>query len=365
MELTSFTTPYEYQQFVDFIYRVYRGNPCFKDTLTGIVRTFLHRTDTFTRQAHLRPLIVRSRGEIVAQCIFIATPQLPVLQIGFFEALPAQQDAVEMLLKEAASECRVLGLNKIVAGLNGHLSYGVGFLNDHHDSPISFDCLYSPAYYLAYFRRYASREMTLTTFAFEMAHVTLAPALARRAYQHFAFRPMDMHRFHEEILLFGALCNQCLADTYLYFTREPECLYELLKELRPFLRAEHLIFAYHDGVPVGFIFWHPDINMIVPGGRRVSFWEIGLRYLLHHRRISSIKINAIGVTPAYQHSAVVAGLIAETIRYAQSRYRAGETNFIWDSNTASIQLNRRIMDGEYRHYSVFEFTPGDFDDGSL
>lgn len=356
MQLSSITSSLARRRYIDFIYRVYRGCPYFKDTLISIVRTFLEQSDRFTRAAHIRPLVVTEGGETVAQCMLIAAPQLPVLQIGFFEALPGQAAAVDLLLREAFAECRKLGLHKIVIGLNGHVSYGVGLLTDRFDEPISFDSLYSYPYYPVYFEGRGFSKQTLTSYTFEMDRLHIAPTLAERAKKHFHFRAMDMRRFHEEMRLFGDLCNRCLRSTYLYFERDPECLYELLLPLRSFLKPEHLIFAYHEDEPVGFIFWHPDYNEIMPGGRAVPIWEMGLRYLIFAGRITTMKINAIGVLPAYQQTSATAGLIAETYRYAHARYRRGETNFVWDNNQPSTLLNRRIMHLEYRHYCVFEIA---------
>ncbi len=67
-----------------------------------------------------------------------------------------------------------------------------------------------------------------------------------------------------------------------------------------------------------------------------------------------MKVNAIGVLPKYQRVGLVAGLLAETYRYAHTRFTAGETNFVWDQNQDSTLLNRRVTDRALRHYAVYE-----------
>jgi len=346
----------ERRRFITFIYDVYRGNHCYKDTLIGIVRTFLDRADTFTRGAAIRPLAVRHEGKTLAQCILIIAPALPMVQVGFFEALPGQQAAVNLLLEEARAEARWQGMSTVVVGLNGHLSYGVGILRDHFDVPISFDSMYSPVYYYAYFERQATQRHTLTTYQFDVANVRIDQRVLDRLRRRFTFRTMDLRRFREEMLLFGELCNECLRQTHMYFDRDRVCIYELLADLRPFLRPEHLIFALKDEKAVGFVFWHPDLHEILPGGRPLTLWEIGLRYLLFAKHISTMKLNAIGVIPEYQRLGLAAGLVAEVHRYAHPHYSRGETNFVWDDNLPSTLFNRQVTDREFRHYAVYEFT---------
>jgi len=140
----------------------------------------------------------------------------------------------------------------------------------------------------------------------------------------------------------------------LYFYREPVCLYELIREMKYFLKRENLIFVMKEGKEVGFVFWHPDYNEIIPGGKRNSMLGIGLRYLINRNRIKKIKLNAIGVLEEYRNTGAVVGLLYEVYKHVFDRYNGGETNFVWDSNIPSRKLNQHICDREVRHYCVYE-----------
>jgi hypothetical protein len=342
------------RSFLDFIYRVYAGNPCYKDSLVPIVRTFLERSDVFTATAFIRPLQVLSQGAVAAQCVLVHHPKLPVLQIAFFEALPERRPAVERLISEARAEAHRRGLKRIVAGLNGHLAYGVGFLTDAFRVPCPFDSLYTPEYYLSYWEPHAVATQTLSTYRFVLSETILPVPVVRRASTRFRFRTMDMNHFKAEAMLLGELANRFLKETHLYFERDPSDMYQLLRPLRPLLRSEHLLFACRDGKEIGFLFWHPDFNAILPGGRRSSTLGSGLRCLLGGRRIRVAKLNAAGVDPRYHGTSVVAGLLQELIRSCRGRYEAIETNFVWDSNRKSSLLNRHFPHREARHYKTFE-----------
>jgi len=352
--LTDVTTSRQKRSFVDFIYRVYAGRRCYKDTLMPVVNLFLHEGDAFTAGSFVRPIQVASHGEISAQCMLVHHPRLPMLQVAFFEALPDRADAVGRLIDEARAEARRRGLRRVVAGLNGHLAYGVGFLADAFDVPCPFDSLYTPEYYLSYWSAHADAVRTLSTYRFVVAEATLPDAILRRASARFQYRRMDTTRFREEMTLLGELSNRFLDETYLYFERDPYAMYQLLRPIRLLLRSEHLVFASREGREIGFLFWHPDFNEVIPGGRRNSALATGIRCLLAKKRIRTAKLNAVGIDHRYRGSSVAAGLLGELVRSCAGRYETVETNFVWDSNRRSTLLNNRFPHREARHYETFE-----------
>lgn len=352
MELTEVLLDREKKDFIRFIYSLYKRDRCYKDTLITTAKTFLYQRDTLSRQAYVRAVAVKDGLRTVAQCMYIYHSALPVLQIGYFDALPGQEEAVELILDEARRECRTLGLSRIAAGVNGHVRYGVGILTDSFGEPIPFDSLYNKPYYAAYFEQRGFIKSTLTEYAFDLAKIRFSQRVLDRVYSAFTFRCMRMNDFQNEMLLFGKLCNQTLRQTELYFDSDPRCFYELMSELKPFLRPEHLIFVMKDGREVGFLFWHPDYNEVIPGGRRNSMAGIGIRYFLNKSRIRKVKVNAMGVLGPYKGTGAVMGLINEA-RKATGAFTSAESNFVWDSNTDSSKLNRLLCNREARHYAVY------------
>lgn len=354
LSLLPVSTRREKRSFVDFVYRVYAGNPCYKDTLMPILRTFLYQRDSFTSESYVRPIQVVSQGEVAAQCVLVHHPGLPMLQVAFFDALPDRAVAVDLLIEEARAEARRRGLQRIVAGLNGHVWYGVGYLADGFDLPCPFDSVHTPEYYLAYWFEHASEVHTLSTYRFDLSVARPTDPLLRRAYSRIQFRTMDMARFKQEAILLGELSNRFFAGTYLYFERDPYDMYRLMKPIRPLLEAENLVFACRHGKEIGFLFWHPDFNELIPGGRRNSALATGVRCLLGRGRIRHAKLNAAGIDPRYQGSSVAAGLLGKLVSSAAGRFESIETNFVWDANRKSRYLHQHFPHEEVRHYKTFE-----------
>lgn len=353
MKLIDIYTNGQKKRFVEFIYALYAGDRYWVDTSLFILKIFLYQTDTFSKQNFVRPIAVQEDGRTIAQCMLIHDPRLPYLQIGFFDALPDQDDAIRMLLAEANNAARTRGVEMIVIGLHGHVSYGVGILMPGVEKKISFDSLYNKPYYCGYFEGPGFKKHTLSTYRFKLDGVRRRIAGLARTYEGFSFRTLRIHDFKSEMILFGNLCNQCLHQTFLYFDREPENLFELMSDLKPLLRPEHLFFALKNGREVGFFFWHPDYNAVLPPGRKNSLAALMARYLLLKSRINTVKINAIGVLPEYQRTGVVAGLLDAALKRAPARFLSGETNFVWDGNRNSRLLNLKLGNTVDRTYAVY------------
>lgn len=342
------------RSFIDFIYSIYNNNTSFKDTLISIVKTFLNKGDTFTKECEIIPICVIDDEKILAQCILIYHHLLPMLQIGFFDAKQGQDEAVDLLINEAKGVAKSLNLEKIIVGLNGHVSYGVGILMDKFDSHIPFDSLYNKEYYVSYFDKRGFFKRTLTTFKYKTKQIEFPPRLIKKLDEQFSYRYLDIKDYKNEMTLFGDLCNETLKETPYYFSRKPICMYELVKDLKPFLKPENLIFALKDGKEIGFIFWHPDYNEILPGGKKNSMLSIGLRFLFRRKYIKKMIINAIGITKPYQRSFIAYGLLNEVYKVCKDDFEEGVTNFVFDDNPDSILFNKNNTEEEDRHYCVYE-----------
>jgi len=340
------------REFLAFLRAIHRGNPAYRDLQAHLAESFLDSGDRFLRQCRIRPVQVLDHGVARAQAMLVTHPDCPYQQVAFLDFLPDSADAVARLLAEARDEARRNGLSRLAIGLDGHVSYGVGFLANRFDQPISFDSLYSPPWVVPTLDSLGLERRTLSTYRIPLSKVSWSPAQVR-AGSRIQVRPMDKRRFRDEIALFGRLANECLADTPLYFPRDPLALVELLAPIRALLRPEHLLFSLRDGRETGFLFWHPDFNEVLPGGRRTPLAEIALRSLLLGGRIRHAKLNALGILPRERGSGAAPALLQDFTRHAGGRFESAETNFVWDDNHASTLLNRRRMDGPERIYHVY------------
>ena len=345
MRLTEITGARGRKRYLAFQRSLYAGDPCYVSTSSFVLRELLEQTTPFARACQVVPVMVEEDGRVLAQAMLMFHPGLPALQVSFFEALEGQQRAVELLLEEAKRRAKSLGLTQVVIGLNAHISYGVGILAQGFSHKNTFDSLYNKPWYAGYFQ--GLRKDTLSTYRGEMR---TAKARLPQAPSGVTVRRSDLRQFYRETERMRILCEQTIGQTHLYFPTQEGHFYHLMKDLRPFLRDEHLLFAKNRaGEDIGFLFWHPDFNEMLSGGREYSLLSIGAAWLLKRNRITTAKLNAIGARTPGATAALLRAFAAE----AGERYPWVETNFVWDNNLPSSRLNRRLLGEPHRKYEVY------------
>ena len=165
-----------------------------------------------------------------------------------------------------------------------------------------------------------------------------------------------MNDFQKSAERMRALCEKTISKTFLYFSTEKNHFYELMKDLKPFLKPQNLMFAVDKkGNDAGFIFWHPDFNQMLKGGEKISGLKILLGYIFNKNKIDTLKINAIGsLSPNATYA-----LIARLYSLISPQYKFLETNFVWDNNLASSAINKRFFGTYHRKYEVYILNAND------
>lgn len=345
MHLTEIMDTRGRKRYLAFSRSLYAGDPCYVSTSSFVLRELLDQTTPFARSCRVTPVMVEEGGRPLAQAMFVFHPDLPALQVAFFEAREGQQPAVDLLLSEAKQRSKSLGLSQVVIGLNAHISYGVGILTQGFSYKNTFDSLYNKPWYAGYFQ--GLRKETLSTYRSEKK---AAAERLPKASPLVEVCQSDLGQFYRETERMRVLCEQTIGKTHLYYPTQEGHFYHLMKDLRPFLRDEHLLFAKNGaGEDVGFLFWHPDYNEMLSGGREHSLLSIGAAWLWKGKRITTAKLNAIGA----RSPAATVALLRAFDRLAGERYPWLETNFVWDSNLPSTRLNRHLLGEPHRTYEVY------------
>jgi hypothetical protein len=358
VDILDVTTGKEKTTFVDFAYEVYRDTPAYRDNLGYTGKNFVYQRDSFSRRCRIKLVLARENGAVAARCAYIAHPGFDAAQIALFEALPDKREAVDLIMDAGRAFAAENKLNRILIGVNGHTSYGVGFLSDHFDEPNPFDSVYTQPYYPGYFRERGFKEHGVSAYYVQTSRFHADKDILSRIRNRFAFRNADLRDLRAEMNILGALFNETLKDTPFFFPRPAVEWYEVFKELRPILRNENILYVLKDGKEVGFLFWHPNYNMVLRGNGRNSAPGFFLKYMLGRRNISEMKINALGMLPEYRRSGAVLGLFNELYSAIRGKYSGGETGFVFDSNASSAAVCRRFCGPAFRRYVLFETAVG-------
>lgn len=355
MQLLRVDTHHLEKKFIDLYYRVYARYQANRDNFNNAAANFLHKTDSFSRNCRVEPVLVSEGEHAVARAIMLRHPRLDALQLGYFEALPGKNEAVTLLLDLAAHLARKWGVGKVIVGMNGHLTYGVGFLKDRQDLPAVFSGAYSPEYYPDYFSGRGFVEHVLTTYHIDTAIFDPPKKLLDRACSGISYRLIRLSDLEREMVILGDLFNKTLEKTRFYFHKDIRESYEMIRTIRPLLQNNNIIYAMKDGKEVGFAIWHPNFNEVMPGNGRIHPLLFFFRCKLLRGRIREFIVNTIGVLPEYQSTGASLGLINEVAKQVHGVYQGGETSFVWADNIKSTLFCRALCKNALRHYVVYEW----------
>ena len=335
----------EKRQFMRFRTELYKNDLNAFCTSEFVAEDLVFANTDFARECDISPVWVEEDGAIVAEAILVYNKKLPFVQVGLFEALPGKRDAALAIVDEAKKLAKSVGVKDVVIGLNGHISYGVGILSEGFEYKNSFDSLYNKPYYKDYFSHL--KRQTISTYKREKAEMEQYLAGDVGGYR---VRQANLKDFYKEAELMRALCEKTIAKTFLYFPTEEGHFYQLMRDLRPFLKNENLLFAENErGEAVGFLFWHPDFNMMLKGGRGYSTLGLGLAYFTGASKITTAKLNAMGALSVRATSA----LLSAFSEVLGQRFLHVETNFVWDNNIPSTLINERFFGKPHRKYEVY------------
>jgi hypothetical protein len=347
------------KEFRRFVCDLYTGDVGWVASNLFLLDIFLYQKDSFCKQAFVTPLLIQLQGSTVAQCILVNHPNMPqIMQVAFFEALPNQEHAVQLLLEYAEQQAKELSCTEILIGLNGHLAYGVGIMQSGWGRPTSLDSLYHKPYYQHYFDDPIWQKHTLSTYRFDPVAIHNKYHRFSQLTNQYTYRQFNIKYWKQEMILFGTLANNCLNHTRYYFDRPPVQLLELMNTMKFLMKPEYLLFVLHHGKEVGFIFWHPDFNEVLTPGKQYSSIYFALQAILKKLTIKTVKVNAIGLLPAYWNTPAAMGLFLTALQYSKMKYPKGETNFIWDCNVASRKFITKMGGQVDRTYAVYSKPVG-------
>lgn len=349
-------TKHDFTDYASFRYNLYKKDPFYCYTDSFVFEMLLYKKTAFAKSCVIKPLLIKDNHKIVAQALLIHNPKDAFVQISFFESVPDNQLGTDLVIEEAKKFATEENVHKIMIGLDGHLSYAVG-LSKNMNEPNSFGAAYTKTYYCDYFKKYQVHRLVSFSNSLDVA---MEPFKERKEHNFdLMVRPINIKQFEKEMEIFGDLCDKTIGKTFLYTKTNRKHFFELMKDLTFFLRKENILFVYDKEKPVGFAFWNPDYNEVLPKGKKLGLLEIAMHYTFKKKNITRATLNSIGVLEEYRGEATVL-LIREMKRYiSQKKYKnihRIESSFIWEDNLNSLLLSKHVLKNVTREYEAFEIN---------
>lgn len=347
----------EQKRFLDFRKKLYKDRGIFVDNSYFMIKEVFAGKTSFIRNKKIYPLNIVRDGEILCQGIVVYARDLPeYIQICFFEGLENNEQAVSLLIDKAVRFGRENKCGRLVAGLNGHVNYGLGFLNSRYGEINSFSAAANPEFYNFYFRDAGFDVIKLNSYFIEAVDERLDryKGVIEKLNRNYEFRRFDKKKFDYYSRIYTDLNNQAFEGHRYYFKRNYEEDSEMLKELFLFMKEDSLIFAFDGDRPVAFIMWYPDFNELAKGGEIFGAKHF-FRNILYNKKVRAAKIMEYGVLEEYRKAGLPMGLIHHVFlslkNYGTDRV---ETSWILDENKDSNSFCQALCDREYKEYAVYE-----------
>lgn len=343
------------------IRKVYRGNPVFKDNKTGLLKIVSNPEGAFYRLTSQEVVGSFWGDELCAASILIRHRNNPdTLMIAFFEALPERRNQFVELMEYAVKYAQKQGAKNVIAGLDGHPDYSLGFLSSHFDAPPSFGQSFNPDYYPKYFEEAGFKAWKMVSFQGDLERIPqdffgqINGFSKNMRLQQADFKTKS--GFRKTMKLYNALGNESFAGHPFYFPRLFEEDYELFASMRPLLANENLLFADVNGRPAGFLLWYHDFNELTPKGKGAGIATL-LKLRLLKKFPETVKLVEIGVLPQYRNSGVVQYLFQNAYQIIRSKYPSAKyinSGWILENNKISKKISAKILPQESKRQVFYE-----------
>ena len=352
MEIREIKTKADQKRFLRFVYDLYRDDPGYNDMNLTFVRNFLYRRDSFAKRHEVLPVLVLDHDVIKAECIFVID-ETDEIKLSFLEFVPNAKPYLLGLREYSQKLMRRYQKGKVIIGINGQISYGLGILTDGYDREFEFNSNYNREYYTKELDEVFPVMRRAFSYKYSAKHSLslLDRELLQKVESEIKFRLLDTRHFARDMMIMGKLCHASLKNTPYYSIKKPREMYELMRQMRFLMKKEDVIFAMKDGREIGFIFTHPDYAELFDHPR-LDYVRFYLRYLKHKPK--KVIYNVIGVLPEYQAFGIAVALIYRSIKLRKKNYPYGVSSFILQDNIPSTKLCRKLSTGIHKEFHLYE-----------
>lgn len=343
---------------------IYIGNPFYRATDNDIIRLLIKGPTHFHTHADVKPYLIYYNGKLAGRFAMIHDlRQYEYVQIAFFEALPGLQNVSDTLKKEA--KLQFPDCTKLTVGLNGHLNYGAGILQNNFDQVPVFGIPYTASHYPGYFSDLEMRRIITFRFPAKISHSYMKKIKEVKIKSGISIRKLNRRKMSDDTLTYTDLNNLCFTDHPFWSDRDGIEDLELFEPFSYLLKDENLIFAEFEGKPVGFLLWFPDFNQLVKTQRELKasskYARDVIRYKLFNP-IDTFRFTEIAVDPEFRKKGVEMTLINQMVAdVTKAGYKWGEGGFIFEENLDSVNMAvryiERIIEEEVKthsEYAVYE-----------
>jgi GNAT superfamily N-acetyltransferase len=358
-------------EFVEFPFRLYRGDPNWVPPLIEERRSFLDpRKNPFFEHARSQLFLARRGGETVGTIGAVVDDNHNTYHdermgaFGFLETID-DQEVASALLSAAEEWARGQGMAIMRGPLNFSTNHEVGLLIDGFDEPPMVMMTYNPRYYIDLIEARGYRK-AIDLFAYigdlDERYQNAPPKVFRAAEQAakkagIRVRKADMRHFAEEVQRVKQVYDRAWTNNWGFVPLTEKEGDFLAAGLKPVIDPDLVLIAEaSDGTPIGVSITLPDLHQALKwsgGGHMLPFGL--LKFLWHKRNVDQVRLWGMGVVEAYRGRGIDAVFYVETARAALAKgYKRMEGSWILETNTMMNRIIERLGGRRYKTYRIYE-----------
>lgn len=352
MSVRPVRTAADLRTFIDFPYRLHRGDPMWVAPLRMDIRKLLDRAgNPFFQHGRAEYYLAERDGRVVGRIAAIrndahgqAWPEeAHVGFFGFFE-LVDDQAVADALFARAAEWLRAEGLTVMRGPASFSTNDECGLLVDGFETPPVIMNPHNPRYYQPLVER-AGFVKVMDLLCYE-GQGTEPPARlmegARRLSQRYniTLRKLDMSRFDEEVEKVKEVYNSAWEKNWGFIPMTDAEIDALARALKPVVVPELIVFAEIDGKLIGMGVSIPDFNVALKHNPSGRLFPLGLLKILWYRRNNNrIRTLILGVKPEYRRSG------ADALMFEWTWKEGNKLGYDWCEASWLLETNPAIRNG--------------------
>ena len=348
MQIKEISSPADITAFVDFPFTLYKDHPYWVGELKADTRRLLSEENPFWAHAR-RALFMAYEGEKplgrIMALINRAHNEYHGENIGFFGFFDCVNDpAVSAALLRAAEDwLKARGVSAMRGPANPSSNHVYGLLVDGFESMPAIMMPYNAPYYAALLEQYGLvKAKDLLAFhrtkddVFSPRFLKVCTRCERAP--GITLRRLNLHKIDEEAEIIRTIYNEAWAQNWGFVPLGQQEMADVVKELKPVLRAEGTCVVEENGVPAGFYICIPNMNHVLKilKGSLKNPWRV-LKALWAWKHIKDARLIMLGVRPEFRKRGLDLILIKHIITHGVAVWNEAELSWVLEDNAGMIR----------------------------
>jgi hypothetical protein len=371
LRVEQVTNPKQLMQFVEFPYKLYRGDPNWVPPLIEERRDFFDpKKNPFFSHARCQLFLATQDGELVGTVGAVVDDNHNKFHnelmgaFGFLEMIE-DQGVADALLGAAEDWVRAQGMLIMRGPLNFSTNQEIGTLIEGFQEPPMVMMTYNPRYYPRLIEGHGfHKAMDLYAWISDIKEdlEKAPPKLARVAQkavqeQGIRVRPVNMKNFKQEVAIIKQVYNQAWQRNWGFVPMTEAEFDFLVVSLKPLIDPNLIFIAETaDGKPAGVSLTLPDLHQALRWSGGGHMWPLGLpKFMWQKRKINQGRLLIMGMIEQYRGRGADAIFYLETAKSMLAHgYKRVEGSWVLETNTMMNLIIERMGADRYKTYRIYE-----------